>query len=84
MDPRDKEALVTLIRQGITKAIMDQSPYIILFEDNGPGAACLCKVSDIQEVLSYNPDKEFAILCTITIEGEVGFATGTDRLKHIK
>lgn len=84
MDPRDKEALVNLIRQGISKAIMEQSPYIILFEDKGPGAACLCKVSDINEVLSYNRDKEFAILCTINIEGEVQFATGTDRLQYIK
>jgi hypothetical protein len=84
MDAQDKEALQTLMRSGVAKAIMDQAPYIILYQDSGKYAACLCKVSDIKEVLSYNPDTEFAILCTIKADGEIEVASGNDRIKHIK
>ncbi len=86
MNETDVDGLRALMRNAVTKAIENQTPFLVLYVNNfGPmGAACICKVSDLKEVLADNPDKEFVVICNITTDGEIQPSTGDIRLKHIK
>ena len=44
-----------VLRNAIIKAITEQAPYLVLFEDKGMGSLVITKVEDLPKVLKLNP-----------------------------
>ena len=72
-----------VLRNAIIKAITEQVPYLVLFEDKGMGSLVITKVEDLPKVLKLNPTLEYTHLCTVDADGTVTEPLPNEpKLKH--